>query len=261
MKNSARYEQMLKEYKRLAKKADAQLRTIERFSKLAQSDVYVTKWVTKTIKNKNGKKQKVRRKVTELTNKYEKYAHIKDMAYKGAMTDIKNLYGSGKRFDRSAKGLSQAQLQKRIDAINDFLSKPTAYMKKDKKHGSYSDALKRAAEGFSEEITNRLRDSKIISEDESISLTPEEIKDLHDIAEEQGLLDDNDLYKIMEIISSIKRDDKLKEAIDKVKLTGDRQGDATKIRKKLIKIGVEKSKSATLSTMITNGVDFSQFKI
>ena len=68
-KLSKRYQQRLAEYKKLAKKADAQMRTLERYIKLAKQDVYETKTVTKKVKvgerinPKTGRKKNIVKKV------------------------------------------------------------------------------------------------------------------------------------------------------------------------------------------------------
>ena len=252
------YDKRLKEYKRLAKKADAQLRQLERYIKLSKMDVYETK-----VNKKTGKKTKV------LTDKYKKYHVLEDYAYNTAMQDIQRLYKGGKRFDRSAAGLSLKELNKRIAAIEDFLGKPSAYIKKTKEHSSIVDAWNRAAEAFSAEITKRLRDSKTIGKDEFINLTPDMIKDLVEEARNQGIIDDDELYRVLQAIATIQRNEDLLEAIndirsgysnEELKSKGNRDKMATELKEKMKDLGLGTSESATLSTMIGNGIDFSKFR-
>lgn len=83
-------------YKRLAKAADRRLRDIEKLSQQS------------------------------------KYSHVKEWAYKNAMYDLNNLYGSGKnRFDvvlpKNKKGtLSQKGYMARINAVKRFLEAPSS---------------------------------------------------------------------------------------------------------------------------------------
>ena len=83
-------------YKRLAKAADRRLRDIEKLSQQS------------------------------------KYSHVKEWAYKNAMYDLNNLYGSGKnRFDvvlpKNQKGaLSQKGYMARINAVKRFLQSPSS---------------------------------------------------------------------------------------------------------------------------------------
>ena len=256
MARSSKYQQRMADYKRLAKKADAQMRTLERYIRLSQMTVYETK-----INKKTGKKTKV------ISHKYEKYHVLKDYAYGTALKDIQRLYGGGKRFDRSAKGLSLADLNERIKAIEDFLSKPSAYVKASKEHESINVAWKRAADAFSAELTKRLKDSGMISDKDKISLTPEELADLMHQAEEYGVLDEFGKYEVLESVKEIQDDKSLLEAINKIRdkyperMNEDAENAmTTEMKDELQELGVSKASSATISNMVAMGVDFSKFR-
>ena len=258
MARVSRKQQRLAEYKKLAKKADAQLRTLERYIRLANTTVYETK-----VNKKTGKKTKV------ISKKYEKYKILEEYAYGTAMQDIKALYGGGKRFDRTAKGLSLAELNERINAIESFLSKPSAYVRSTKEHESISAAWKRSAKAFSEEVTNRLRKSGTIGEKEKINLSPEDIKDLVNEAQNYGLYEEGlTKYEIIEALKEVQDDASLLEAIKKIKdqkkyerINADNEDAfATEVKDKLKELGVSKETSQTLTKMSAMGIDFSRFR-
>ena len=256
MARSSKYQQRLADYKRLAKKADAQMRTLERYIRLSQMTVYETK-----INKKSGKKSKV------ISHKYEKYHVLKDYAYGTALKDIQRLYGGGKRFDRSAKGLSLADLNERIKAIEDFLSKPSAYVKASKEHESINVAWKKAADAFSAELTRRLRKSGTIGENETISLKPEELADLMHQAAEYGVLDEYGKYEVLEALKEVQDNRSLLEAIHKIRtkyperMNEDAENAmVTEMKDELQELGVSKASSATISNMAAMGVDFSKFR-
>lgn len=267
---SKRYAERLAEYKKLAKKADAQMRTLERYIKLAKRDVYETKTVTKKIKigekinPKTGRKinitKKVKTKVKVLTDKYKKYAVLEEYAYGTAQLDIKRLYGGGSTFDRAPKKkgkyISIDDLNDRIEAIEKFLSKPSAYLKKTKEHSSYPDALKRSAAAFSQELSDRLG--------YEIHLSPEDIKDLLKEAKEQGILDDYGKYEFLEALSEVQNNFKLLAAVAKIKEAdiNDKDIEATAIREKAQELGIDDDRSQVISSILTSeNIDLSKFKV
>lgn len=251
---SKRYAERLAEYKKLAKKADAQMRTLERYIKLSEMTVSDPKNPDRAAKiNK------------ELREKYGKYNVLKDYAYGTAQNDIKRLYGGGSRFDRAAyktddkgnkKYISIDDLNDRIEAIEKFLSKPSAYLKKTKEHSSYPDALKRSAAAFSQELSNRIG--------YEIHLSPEDIKDLLKEADEQGLLDDYGKYEFLEALSEIQNNFKLLTAVGKIKEAriNDKDIEATAIREKAQELGIDDDRSQVISSILTSeNIDLSKFKV
>lgn len=242
-KMSKAYERKLEQYKKLAKKADAQLRQIERVS------------------NPN-------RKITEKTSERMKteiirHRHLKDYAYKTAQNDIQKLYGGGNRFDRVAyttvngkkEYIPIEDLNKRINAIENFLSKPSAYLRATNNHSSYSDALNRSAAALSDKLSKELG--------VTIKLSPEEIKEFMDIAEQQGLLNDAGKYQAYEAVATYQDNARVREAIkqakERTKNYKDANAKATVIRKELKKAGLGKAESATIASMAASGVDFEAF--
>lgn len=268
-KLSKRYQARLAEYKKLAKKADAQMRTLERYIKLAKRDVYETKTVTKKVKvgekinPETGRKKnivkKVKTKVKVLTDKYKKYAVLEEYAYGTAQQDIKRLYGGGSTFDRvpkkKGKYISIDELNARIEAMEKFLSKPSAYLKKSKTHSSYPDALKRSAKAFSAALSDRVG--------HDINLSPDDIKQLLEDAEEQGLTEDYGKYEVLEVLYEIQNNDDLMDAINKIKDQdiADPDEEATVIRDKAEELGIPADKSQIISTMMSSqNIDFSKFR-
>ena len=242
-KLSKAYERKLEQYKKLAKKADAQLRQIERVSRPGRQ-----------ITEKTSERMK-----TEII----RHRHLKDYAYKTAQNDIQKLYGGGNRFDRVAYTTVNGQkeyipiedLNKRINAIENFLSKPSAYLRATSGHSSYSDALNRSADALSAKL------SKDFGMD--ISLSPEEIKEFMDIAEQQGMLADGGKYLAYEAVATYQDSAKVRQAIkdakERVKNYKDVNAQATVIRKALRKAGLNVGQSSTIATMAASGVDFDAF--
>ena len=241
---SKQYKNKLALYKQLAKKADAQLRAIERVTRPGRT---ITEKTTPRMR-------------TEIL----RHKHLKDYAYKTAMNDIERLYGEGKRFDRvpyktvngEREYIPIEDLNKRIHAIETFLSKPSAYLRATKTHSSYSDALNRSAAALSETLSQQLH--------MDISLSPEEIKEFMDIAEQQGLLNDADKYTAYEAVATYQDNEKIRKAIkeakERVKNYTDPHAKATVIKNKLRKAGLSVSQSATIASMVASDVDFEAFK-
>lgn len=71
-------------------------------------------------------------RIEKYSNQPE-YAGIKEWAYKGAMYDIKRIYGEGNRFNRGIpkKGVEltrqqELELMRKINAMRDFIEKPSS---------------------------------------------------------------------------------------------------------------------------------------
>ena len=261
-KMSKAYERKLEQYKKLAKKADAQLRAIERVSRPDRQIVYKD-----VVDKKTGKTKTVQVTSNRMATEILRHKHLKDYAYKTATDDIKRLYGGGNRFDRAAYTTVNGQkeyipiedLNKRINAIENFLSKPSAYLRATNNHSSYSDALNRSAAALSDKLSKDLG--------MTIKLSPEEIKEFMDIAEQQGLLNDAGKYQAYEAVATYQDNARVREAIKEAKERINKQknkykdlnAQATVIRKALKKAGLGKAESATLSSMAASGVDFDAF--
>ena len=255
------YAERLALYKKLAKKADAQLRAIERVSRPGREIKY-----KEVVDKKTGKKTKVQITSKRMASEIERYKHLKDYAYKTAKKDIQNLYGSGNRFDRSAYMTKDGQktyisleaLNARINAIETFLSKPSAYLRKTKEHSSYSDALNRSAKAFSSELSKKLG--------KKVRLTPEDIKYLKEELKQQGAEGDVEIYKALEAIYEYQNNDEIQELVDKVKNRGvknmnrsERDALATDLNTAFKNNGIDLESSQTLASMAVTGIDFSKF--
>lgn len=257
-KMSKRYEQKLAEYKRLAKKADAQLRAIERVSRPGREIVYKD-----VVDKKTGKTKTVQVTSNRLATEIRRHKHLKDYAYKTAQNDIEKLYGGGNRFDRvpyktvngEREYISIDDLNKRINAIKTFLSKPTAYLKATKEHSSYSEALNKSAAALSSKLSQQLGTT--------ISLTPEEVKEFMDIAEQQGLLDDVGKYAAYEAVATYQDNEAIRKAIadakERVKNYDDIDAKATVIRKALQSEGLPLDKASIMAKLVSNNIDFEEF--
>ena len=255
-KMTKHYQQRLAEYKKLAKKADAQLRAIERVTRPGREIHY-----KEVVDKKTGKKKKVQITSQRVANEIERYSHLREYAYKTAQKDIKKLYGGGTRFDRTAKKnngeyITLDVLNARINSINEFLSKPSAYLRKTKEHESYPSALKKSAKAFSDKLSKRLG--------EKITLSPDQIRDLMNEIKEQGMTDDYGKYEALDAIYEYQDNDQLKEVIYNVKSRdyknrAERDAEATFLNEEFKSKGVDPATSQTLSKMIINGVDLTRF--
>lgn len=255
-----RYQQRLAEYKRLAKKADAQLRAIERVTRPGREIKY-----KEVVDKKTGKKTKVQITSKRMASEIERYKHLRDYAYKTATDDIKKLYGSGTRFDRSAyttkdgkkKYISLDALNARIKAMETFLSKPSAYLRKTKEHSSYADALKRSAKAFSDQLSKQLG--------RTVKLTPEQIKALKEELKQQGTDGDYGVYEALEAVYEYQNNKAIEEALSKIKgeaknmTRRERDAVSTELKNEFQEKGIDITKSQTLASMAVSGIDFKQF--
>lgn len=289
MAMSKRYEQRLAEYNRLAKKADAQLRSLERAFKFYdeshdQKLALRRQALSKSVKGESlTKAEKSALKMTKdqlrLTRQRAKTAErikqLPEYAYSSAQKDIQRLYGSGDRFHRVPKKngeyISLDELNKRIEAIQRFISKPSSRLTSSKGQEGFLSAQKRSVKAFSEAIRNRLNEGvepgdKMYITEKELSFTPEEMKDLMDKAKEQGLLHDYGKYEAIEAIYEYQNDDDLRDAIADV--ISDRpdsdmsQSQRDALATKLMREFEDRtgSKHETLASMISNGVDMSVFE-
>lgn len=267
---SRQYEKKLKQYKELAKKADAQLRALERAFKTAENRALFEEQLARDAEARkkrlrkgrltNKQRTMIKRRLTEA----HRYAHLHEYAYATAKDDIKRLYGGGNRFDRQAyktvngekKYIEIKELNKRIKAIESFLSKPSAYIRKAPGHSSYNDALNRSAAALSDKLSKMLG--------HTVSLTPEEVKEFMEIATQIGLLDQTGKYLAYEVVATYQDNEAIRDAIkkakEKVKNYSDINAKATVIRKDLQAVGVASDMSATLSNLVANDVDLDVFK-
>ena len=289
MTMSKRYEQRLAEYNRLAKKADAQLRSLERAfrfyddtheKKLALRRQALSKSVKgEALTSAERSVLKMNKEQLRLTRQRAKTAErikqLPEYAYSSAQKDIQRLYGSGDRFHRVPKKngeyISLDELNKRIEAIQRFISKPSSRLTSSKGQEGFLSAQKRSIKAFSEAIRNRLNEGvepgdKMYITEKELSFTPEEMKDLMDKAKEQGLLHDYGKYETIEAIYEYQNDDDLRDAIAEV--ISDRpssdmsQSQRDALATKLMRTIEDRtgSKHETLASMISNGVDMSVFE-
>ena len=274
MAKSKRYEARLDEYKRLAKKADAQLRSLERAFQMAEGAQKTLEKYEESVRTGKWEKGQIRfnKKQLELTKKraaqYSKYAILKDYAYGTALNDIKRLYGSGKRFNRSIpEGMKLEDINKRIDAITAFLNKPSAYLRSTKEHESYPAALKRSAAAFSDALTKKVG--------RKVSLSADQIGELLNMADEYDLINSVGKYEFLEAVYAYQDNKAFQEAIQsieginkddynvndlatelKLRFMDEQRktkGKTPKFTKKL------QATSQVLASLIASGVDMSQF--
>lgn len=267
---SRQYEKKLKLYKELSKKADAQLRALERAFQIAENrPLFEEQLARDTEARKTGSKKgrltkKQRSMINRRLTEAHRYAHLHEYAYATAQDDIKRLYGGGNRFDRqpyiTVKGekkyISIKELNKRIKAIESFLSKPSAYIRKAPGHSSYNDALIRSAAALSDKLSKMLG--------RPVSLTPEEVKEFMEISKQIGLLNQTGKYLAYEVVATYQDNEAIQDAIkkakEKVKNYSDINAKATVIRKDLQGVGVAPDMSATLSNLVAHDVDLEAFK-